>query len=111
MHCKQAIGVGAVSALAASALHVPLAHADPPPSLRVMGQDACPTAKQVATVLERMLPRTKIMADTGPPSAAEATVSDQGTHFLVTVAGQERSFVDGGVNVRSARGTPRCSWP
>ena len=94
MRCKRAIG--AAGALTASALQVPLAYADPPQSLRVMGQDACPTAKQVATVLERMLPRTKITADTGPPGAAEATVSDQGTHFQVTVAGQERSFVDGG---------------
>ena len=96
MRRTRAIGVRAASAIAASALQLPLAQADPPPSLRVMGPDACPTAKQVATVLERMLPRTKITAESGPPGASEATVSDQGTHFLVTVGGQERSFVDGG---------------
>src|SRR5687768_11522357 len=72
MRCKRAIGVGTASALAVSTIQMPLVHADPPPSLRVTGQDACPTAKQVATVLERMLPRTKIYADAGPPGAAEA---------------------------------------
>jgi hypothetical protein len=95
MRCKRVIGVGTASALAVSTIQVPLVHADPPPSLRVMGQDACPTAKQVATVLERMLPRTKITTDSGPPGAAEATVSDEGTHFRVNVAGQERAFADG----------------
>jgi hypothetical protein len=95
MRRKRAIGVGTASALAASAIQMSLAYADPPPSLRVMGQDACPTAKQVATVLERMLPRTKIYADAGPLGAAEATVSDEGAHFRVTVAGHERSFADG----------------
>ena len=85
----------AASVLLASVVPLRAAHADPPPSLRVVGLDtACPTARQVATVLERMLPRTKITADTGPPGAADATVSDQGAHFQVTVAGQERSFDD-----------------
>jgi hypothetical protein len=72
------------------------AHADPPPSLRVVGQDAgCPSAKQVAAVLERMLTRTKVTTEAAPSSAADATVSDQGARFRVTVAGQERSFDDG----------------
>jgi hypothetical protein len=83
--------------LLASAVPIPLAHADPPPSLRVVGPDAvCPTASHVATVLERMLPRTKITADTGAPAAANATVYDEGAHFRVNVAGQERSFDDAG---------------
>jgi len=90
---KLVIGFGAASVQLAS-VPMPAAHADPPPALRVVGQDACPTAREVATVLERMLPRTKITADTGPLGAAEATVSDQGAQFRVTVAGQERSFDD-----------------
>ncbi|HMJ55639.1 MAG TPA: hypothetical protein VK540_26370 [Polyangiaceae bacterium] len=96
MRRTPAIACGAASVLLASVVHLPAAFADPPPSLRVVGQDAaCPTAAQVATVLERMLPRTKITADTGSPGAAEATVSDQGVRFRVTIAGQERSFDDG----------------
>jgi hypothetical protein len=96
MHRSSAIAFGVASLLLASVVRLPGAHADPPPSLRVVGQDAtCPTATQVATVLVRMLPRTKITAETGPPGAAEATVSDQGPRFRVTVAGQERSFDDG----------------
>jgi hypothetical protein len=90
------LAIGAASWLVASVASLSLAHADPPPALRVVGQEAgCPTASQVATLLERMLPRTKIIADPGPPGAADATVSDQGAHFRVTVAGQERSFDDG----------------
>jgi hypothetical protein len=97
MRRNRAMGFAIASALWTSVMRAPAAHADPPPALRVVGQDAdCPTAKQVATVLERMLPRTKITADTGPPGAAEATVADQGARFRVTVAGQERSFDDGG---------------
>jgi len=90
------IGLGAASALTTNLVPLRAAYGAPPPSLRVVGQDAaCPTASQVATMLERMLPRTKITADGGPSGAAEATVSDQGAHFRVTVAGQERSFDDG----------------
>ena len=41
-----------------------------------------------------MLPRTKITVDLGPEGAPEATISDQGAQFRVTIAGQERSFDD-----------------
>lgn len=91
-----AIAFVSASALLASVAPIAAAHAEPPPSLRVAGEDAaCPTAKQVATVLERMLPRTKITAEPGKVGASDVTVSDQGAHFRVTVAGQERSFDDG----------------
>jgi hypothetical protein len=95
MRRELASALAAASVPLASAMSIPTARADPPPSLRVVALEAgCPTAKQVATLLERMLPRTKITADSGPPSAADAVVSDQGAHFQVTVAGQERSFDD-----------------
>jgi hypothetical protein len=41
-----------------------------------------------------MLPRTKITLDQGSKGAPEATISDQGVQFRVTIAGQERSFDD-----------------
>jgi len=96
MRGRWAIPFGAASGLLAGMLPMPAAHADAPPSLRVMGQDgACPSPKQVATVLERMLPRTKVTADAGAITAAEVTVSDQGPRFRVNVGGQTRSFDDG----------------
>ena len=96
MRVGWAIPFGAASGLIAAVLPMTAAHADPPSSLRVVGQDTgCPSAKQVAAVLERMLPRTKVTAEAGSPTAAETTVSDQGARFRVTVAGQERSFDDG----------------
>jgi hypothetical protein len=96
MRRNWAIALGAASSLLASSVSMRAAHADPPSSLRIVGQGAaCPTATQVATVLERMLPRTKVTADTGPASPADVTVSDEGARFRVTVAGQERSFDDG----------------
>ena len=47
-------------------------------------------------MLDRMLPRTKVTADSGPAGASDAAVSDEGVHVRVNVAGQERSFDDGG---------------
>jgi hypothetical protein len=92
---RWAVGLGATLELLANTVSPNPAHADPPPALRVGGPNAlCPTTKQVAALLERMLVRTKITADTGPPGAVEATVSDHGAYFRVTVAGQERSFDD-----------------
>jgi hypothetical protein len=85
----------AMCGLLASMVPPTIAHADPPPALRVVGGNpACPTTRQVAALLERMLLRTKITADIGLPGAPEATISDQGASFRVTIAGQERSFED-----------------
>jgi hypothetical protein len=92
---RGAVGLTATLGLLAAMISPTPAHADPPPALHVGGPNAvCPTPKQVATLLERMLVRTKITADSRPPGAVEATVSDHGAHFRVTVAGQERSFDD-----------------
>jgi hypothetical protein len=79
-------------------LTTPVAGA-PPPSLRIVGDNrGCPTPEQIATMLERVLVRTKVAADTGLPGPGDASVSDEGPHFRVQVAGQERSFVDAAGN-------------
>jgi hypothetical protein len=71
------------------------AHSEPPPALRIVGAKAtCPTVRQVKSELERILPRTSITVESGPANAPEATISEQGTQFRVTIAGQERSFDD-----------------
>ena len=71
------------------------AHSEPPPALRIAGAKAtCPTARQVKSELERLLSRTSITLETGPANAPEATISDQGVQFRVTIAGHERSFDD-----------------
>jgi hypothetical protein len=90
-----AVIFSAACGVLASVASLPVAHADPPPALRVVGRNAtCPTTKQVAALLERMLLQTKTTADTGPPGAVEATIFDQGRNFRVTIAGEERSFDD-----------------
>jgi uncharacterized protein (DUF736 family) len=45
-------------------------------------------------VLKRLLVRTQVTADVGPIGPSDAIIDDQGPQFRVTVAGQERSFVD-----------------
>ena len=67
----------------------------PPTSLRVVGEEgACPTAGEVATVLERLLVRTKVAPSAGSPGAGDASISDEGPYYRVRIAGHERSFVD-----------------
>ncbi|MET0593419.1 MAG: hypothetical protein ABW133_12010 [Polyangiaceae bacterium] len=89
------IAIVAACVLLATFGPIAVVRADPPPILRIVGPDAaCPTAKQVASLLERMLPRTKIRTDAAS-GAAEAEVSDQGAQFRVVMGTQERSFDDG----------------
>jgi hypothetical protein len=82
-----------MSLLATSLALAHAAHAAPPSTLRVAGEEsACPAPSQVATVLRRLLRRTEVMTDAGP--ADEAAIVDQGPQFRVTVAAQERAFAD-----------------
>ncbi|HMI87241.1 MAG TPA: hypothetical protein VK550_24285 [Polyangiaceae bacterium] len=78
---------------------VPLAAtagAAPPPFVRMVGEEAaCPTPAQVVTVLRRLLPKTKVTAETGTVAPGDAAITDEGSQYRVTIAGQERSFVDG----------------
>jgi hypothetical protein len=72
-----------------------IARAAPPPSLRVGGEElACPTPGQVAAVLKRLLLHTLVTVTAGPLGPDDASISDQGAQFRVTVAGQERTFAD-----------------
>lgn len=82
----------------ASALSLaPDVWAAPPPLVRMVGDEtACPTPAQVVTVLRRLLPRTKVTTDAGSAAPAEAAIIDEGSQYRVTIAGQERSFVDAG---------------
>jgi hypothetical protein len=81
---------------AAVVLLAPAVFAAPPPSLRMVGEEtACPTPAQVVAVLRRLLPRTKVIAETGSAAPADAAITDEGTQYRVTIAGQERFFVDG----------------
>ena len=91
MKWTRAIGFGAGVVLLA-----PAAGAAPPPSVRMVGEEAsCPTPAQVVTVLRRLLPRTKVTAESGQPAREDAAIADEGAQYRVTIAGQERSFVDG----------------
>jgi len=82
--------------LAASVVSsAPAALAAPPPSVRMVGEEtACPTPAQVVTVLRRLLPRTKVTAESGPAAPADAAIKDEGSQYRVSIAGQEREFVD-----------------
>jgi hypothetical protein len=69
--------------------------ATPPSSVKMVGDDAaCPTPAQVVTVLRRLLPRTKVTAEAGQATAVDAVITDEGSEYRVTIAGQQRSFVD-----------------
>jgi hypothetical protein len=69
--------------------------AAPPASVRMIGDEAgCPTPTQVVTVLRRLLPRTKVTADTGQAALGDALITDEGSQYRVAIAGQERSFSD-----------------
>jgi hypothetical protein len=95
MRRKLAVRFSRVSVLLAGVAIAPGARAAPPPSLRVGAEEgACPTAGQVAEILKRLLPRTKVFAEAGPFGPEDAAIFDQGSLFRVTVAGQDRSFVD-----------------
>jgi len=95
MKQKSAPGVGQLSVLLFGLTLAPSARAAPPSSLRVRGDEgACPSPGQVVTVLKRLLPHTQVTADAGPLGTSEASIDDQGPQYRVTVAGQERSFVD-----------------
>jgi hypothetical protein len=91
MKSRRAIVLGAaVVVVASDALAVP------PPFVRMVGDDtACPTPTQVVAVLRRLLPRTKVTAESGPATSTDATITDEGSQYRITIAGQERSFVDG----------------
>jgi hypothetical protein len=78
------------------ALFAPAASSAPPPSVRMVGEESgCPTSAQVATVLRRLLPRTKVIAENGHAGAEDAAIEDEGAEYRVRIAGQQRSFVDG----------------
>jgi hypothetical protein len=49
---------------------------------------------QVAFVLKRLLRQTRITSESSAAGPADAVISDRGAEFQVTVAGQERTFVD-----------------
>jgi len=86
----RATGSAALLALAAAT-----ARAEPPASLRVVGDEsACPNPSQVVGLLARLLQRTKIAPASGSAGVDDASISDEGTNFRVTVARQERSFAD-----------------
>jgi hypothetical protein len=90
MKWRRAIVLAASAVSSASA-----ALAAPPPSVRMVGEEtACPTPAQVVTVLRRLLPRTKVTAESGPAAPADAAIKDEGSHYRVSIAGQEREFVD-----------------
>jgi hypothetical protein len=57
-------------------------------------ETACPTPAQIVTVLRRLLPRTKVTAESGPAAPADAAIKDEGSQYRVSIAGQEREFVD-----------------
>ena len=89
------LGPGAVL-LAGVVLLAAAAGAAAPPSVRMVGDDAaCPSPAQVVTVLRRLLPRTKVTAETGQAAPADAVIADEGSQYRVTIGGQERTFVDG----------------
>jgi hypothetical protein len=95
MKQKWAPGVGRFSAVIFGLALAPAARAAPPSALRVGGDEGtCPSPKQVASVLKRLLLRTQVTADAGPLGTNDAIIDDQGSQYRVTVAGQERSFVD-----------------
>jgi hypothetical protein len=48
----------------------------------------------VVAVLKRLLLHTQVSSDAGPLGPSDAIIDDQGSQYRVTVAGQERSFVD-----------------
>jgi hypothetical protein len=85
----------AIVQAAGALLLSPAVFAAPPPSLRMVGEEAaCPTPAQVITVLRRLLPRTKVIAENGPAAPEDGAIIDEGSQYRVTIAGQERSFVD-----------------
>ena len=95
MRRPRAIRLARMSLLAIGVTLAHVAHAEPPSYLRVAGEEsACPAPSQVATVLKRLLRRTEVTAEVGPAGSDDASIFDQGSQFRVTVAGQERSFVD-----------------
>jgi hypothetical protein len=95
MKQKVALGVDRFSVLLIGLALAPAARAAPPSTLRVAGAEgACPAPGQVVTVLQRLLVRTQVTADAGTVGPNDAVIDDQGSQFRVTVAGQERSFVD-----------------
>jgi hypothetical protein len=71
------------------------AHAGPPRTIRIVGEErGCPTPGQVSGLLAPLLPGSRISATSGSASADDVTLSDDGPSFRVVAAGQERSFVD-----------------
>jgi hypothetical protein len=71
------------------------AHAGPPRTIRIVGEErGCPTPGQVSGLLAPLLPGSRISSSSGAASADDVTISDDGPSFRVVAAGQERSFVD-----------------
>jgi hypothetical protein len=90
-----AIVLGRVSALLVGLAFAKVTHAAPPATLRVVGEEgACPSPAQVAFVLKRLLRQTRVTSESAPPLPEDAAIADQGSEFRITIAGQERSFVD-----------------
>ena len=90
MKWTRVVGLGSGVALLARA-----AVGAPPDSVRMVGEEAaCPSPAQVVTVLRRLLPRMKVTAEPGSAGTEDATIVDEGSQYRVTIAGQERSFID-----------------
>jgi hypothetical protein len=87
---RLAIGAGVATALVAGPVR-----GEPPPELRVVGDEgACPSPAAVVGFLGRLLPQSHLTTASGPARPEDVAIADAGPTFRVSVAGQERPFTD-----------------